>query len=376
MNFAQYLPPALIATGPRGLPWWQWLALPVVGLLALLVGLLLGRLTVLLFRLITHRTSFRWDDLVLDAVGGPLSFLWAILAAFVALGELGLPDRTLGVLNRGLRTGALLAFFWMLLRLVSIAGQSAENSTWARSRPSMRAIVPLGVRVGYFAVLAIALVAVLADLGYPVASLVAGLGIGGLALALAAQKTVENLFGAFSISVDQPFSVGDVIAADGITGEVQAIGLRSTRIRTAERTLISIPNGKLADMKIESHTARDRFRLFCLLGLVYSTTAAQVRRLLAELESTLRAQPKLFQDDVGVRLRSLSTDAMEIEISVYFLTTDFKEFASIRQDMLLTFIELVEKAGTALAYPTRTVLVSGDATPAPARAAAPPRAAV
>jgi MscS family membrane protein len=301
--------------------------------------------------------------------------LWAILLGFVAFGELGLPVRTLGVINQGLRTGALLAFFWMLLRLVSIAGRSAETSAWARSRPSMRAIVPLGVRVGYFAILAIALVAVLADLGYPVASLVAGLGIGGLALALAAQKTVENLFGAFSISVDQPFSVGDYIATDGIQGEVLDIGLRSTRIRAPDRTVISIPNGKLADMKIESHTARDRFRLFCVLGLVYSTTSAQVRRLLAELERTLRSHPKLYQDDLGIRLRSLGADAMEIEVVAFFLTTDFKEFAAIRQDMLLSFIELVEQSGTSLAYPTRTVHVA-EKTPGPASVSAATRAAM
>jgi MscS family membrane protein len=225
----------------------------------------------------------------------------------------------------------------------------------------MRAIVPLGVRVGYFAVLAIALVAVLADLGYPVASLVAGLGIGGLALALAAQKTVENLFGAFAISVDQPFSVGDTIGADGITGEVQAIGLRSTRIRTPERTVISIPNGKLADMKVESFTARDRIRLAMNLNLVKTTTSAQMRRVLAEIERVARAHPKLLQDDVAVRLKGLGTDALEIEIALQFLTTDFGEFARIRQDMLLSFMEAVEQAGSALAYPTRTVHLEQNA---------------
>jgi MscS family membrane protein len=364
MNLNHYLPHALTVSGPRGLPWWQWLALPLLALLAVIIGLVFGRITQLLLRVIARRTRYTWDDGLIDALFAPLTLLWAVLAAFVMVGELGLPDKTLEILNRGLRTGALLAFFWMLLRAVSIAGRSAETSSWATSRPSMRAIVPLAVRVGYFAVLAIALVAVLADLGYPVASLVAGLGIGGLALALAAQKTVENLFGAFSISVDQPFSVGDVIGADGVTGEVQDIGLRSTRIRTPERTLISIPNGKLADMKVESFTARDRIRLACNLGLVYSTTAAQIRRLLDEIERALRAHPKLYQDDVAVRLKALGADAMEIEISVQFLTTDYGEFARIRQEMLLNFVELVEKAGTALAYPTRTVHLERTGTAA------------
>lgn len=365
MDLSHYLPHALTAPGPRGLPWWQWLTLPVLALLAVLLGMVFGRITQLLLKLVTRRTSISWDDNLIEALGAPLTLLWAVLAAFAAVGELGLPEKTLNTIERGLRTGALLAFFWMLLRMVSIAGRSAETSAWATSRPAMRAIVPLGVRVGYFAVLAIALVAVLADLGYPVASLVAGLGIGGLALALAAQKTVENLFGAFAISVDQPFSVGDTIGADGMTGEVLAIGLRSTRIRTAERTVISIPNGKLADMKVESFTARDRIRLATNLNLVKTTTAAQMRRLLSEIERVARAHPKLLQDDVAVRLKALGTDAMEIEIALQFLTTDFGEFARIRQDMLLSFMELVEQAGTALAYPTRTVhLEQNGPTPA------------
>lgn len=357
MDLSNWLPRALTAPGPRGLPWWQWLVFPVLVSLAGLLGIVLGRLTQALLRHLARRTIVKWDDKIIEAMGGPLALLWALLLGFAAAGELGIPEKQLDVINRGLRTAALLAFFWLLLRLVSIAGSSAETSSWARSRPQMRALVPLAVRVGYFAVLAIALVAVLADLGYPVASLVAGLGIGGLAVALAAQKTLENLFGAFSISVDQPFSVGDSISVDGTTGEVQAIGLRSTRIRTAERTIVSIPNGKLADMKVEAFTARDRIRMFCVLGLVYSTSAAQIRRLLDEIERTLRAHPKLHQDDVAVRLRALGADAMEIEVGVYFLTTDFGEFARIRQEMLLAFVELVEKAGTALAYPTRTVHV-------------------
>ena len=200
--------------------------------------------------------------------------------------------------------------------------------------------------------------AVLADLGYPVASLVAGLGIGGLALALAAQKTVENLFGAFSISVDQPFSVGDTITVDGTTGEVQAIGLRSSRLRTQERTVVTIPNGKLADMKVESFAPRDRIRLGAVLGLTYDTSSAQLRTILQQLEQTLRAHPKTFQDDVVVTFRAFGTEALEIEVNVYFLTTSYGEYRTIRQEMLLAFMEIVENAGAAFAFPSRAVYLS------------------
>jgi MscS family membrane protein len=227
----------------------------------------------------------------------------------------------------------------------------------------MRALVPLAVRIGWFAVLAIGLVAVLADLGYPVASLVAGLGIGGLALALAAQKTVENLFGAFSISVDQPFSVGDFISVDGTQGEVLAVGLRSTRIRTPDRTVVTIPNGKLADMKVETYAVRDRIRLALVLGLVRSSTSAQVRAVIEAVTRVLRAHPKTYQDDLAVRLKALTADSLDIEVAAFFTTTDFNEFAAIRQDMLLAFLSSVEEAGTALAFPTRAVVLEDTRRP-------------
>ena len=229
MDLLDNLPRALTATGPRGLAWWHWLSLPVIASIAGLAGIVLGRITSWVLKKLTQRTVTKWDDLILDAIGSPLSFLWAIVLGFGAVSALGCSGGNVGFLNTALRTGLLITFFWMLLRLVSVLGKNAESAAFTSSRPSMRALVPLAVRIGYFAVLAIGLVAVLADLGYPVASLVAGLGIGGLALALAAQKTVENLFGAFSISVDEPFSVGDTITVDGTTGEVQAIGLRSSR---------------------------------------------------------------------------------------------------------------------------------------------------
>jgi MscS family membrane protein len=357
MDLFEHLPRALTDPGPRGLPWWQWLALPVLAAIIGLVSLLLGRLTQVGLHLITRRTSVSWDDQFIDELRNPLACLWFVVLAFAVTGEMGLPARAEAFVYKVLRTGALVTFFWMLIRMVGIVGRSAETSAWARSRPSMRALVPLGVRLGYFAVVAIALVAVLADLGYPVASLVAGLGIGGLAVALAGQKTVENLFGAFSISVDQPFSVGDFITVDGTQGEVQAIGLRSTRIRTQDRTVVTIPNGKLAEMKVETFALRDRIRLGMVLGLVRSSSSAQVRAVIEAVAGVLRAHPKTYQDDLAVRLKAISNDALEIEVNAYFLTTDYNEYAAIRQDMLLAFLSAVEQAGTALSLPTRTVVL-------------------
>jgi hypothetical protein len=134
-------------------------------------------------------------------------------------------------------------------------------SPWGLTHVASRSLLSLGARIGKVALGIMALVAVISELGYPVTSLIAGLGIGGLAFALASQKTVENLFGAFSIGVDQPFCEGDFIKVEDFSGTVEAIGLRSTRIRTLDRTLITVPNGKLAEMRIETFAVRDRIRL-------------------------------------------------------------------------------------------------------------------
>jgi MscS family membrane protein len=374
-DITAFLPESLKAEGPRGLLMWQWTSLPVIAVVSAVVGVLLGRLSRYLFEIFTRRTAVRWDDKLVGLLSGPLCWLWATLVARGLVLMVELPPLFELTLQKWLRTGTLLVIFWVIFRMVTAIGQSSTTQMWASGRPSMRALVPLAVKVGRVAVATVALVAVLADLGYPVGSLLAGLGIGGLALALAGQKTVENLFGAFSIGLDQPFSVGDTIMVDGTTGTVEAIGLRSTRIRTPERTLITMPNGRLAEMKVESFAARDRIRFACVLSLVYSTTAAQLRKVVADVESALRAQPKLFQDDVVVRLRGFATEALEVEVAVAFLTTDYGEFGQIRQSMLLSFMEIVERAGTAFAYPTRTVhVIDEERVPAEKAVAASSRA--
>jgi MscS family membrane protein len=351
MSLGSYLPPWLWAVGPGGLAYWQWLALPVVVVVAWLSGLLLERLS----RVVLHLVTGRDDHPIGTLAAGPLRWLWALASAYFMLDPLGLPPRADHVETVILRIGTFVAFFWILLRLVSLAGERVQASPWTTTHPGLRSLVPLGVRIGRIAVAAIAIIAVLAELGYAVTSLLAGLGIGGLAVALAGQKTVENLFGAFAIGVDQPFVIGDTVRVDGIEGVVEAIGLRSTRIRTADRSVISLPNGKLAEMRIESLSARDRLRMSCVLTLAHGTSAKQLRGLLIAIEAVLRASPKTRQEDVVVALRELREHGLEVEVMTSFATIDWAELRSLREQALMGILDAVEQAGVTLAFPTRTV---------------------
>lgn len=354
-SFERHLPAPLLGEGPRGLLWWQWLAVPVALGLALLAGWLLAALTRRVLSRLAARTRNTWDDLLLSRLGGPLVVFWACLALAVVKTGLALPPEVASDANELLRAGTTVALFWAALRSVDIGFHLIGQSPWGRANVTGVAMLPSVRRATQVALWAIGAVAVMAQVGYPVASLLAGLGIGGLAVALAAQKTVENLIGSVSIGLDVPFKVGDWVRVDGVEGTVEALGLRSTRVRTLDRTVITFPNGKLADSRIESFGPRDRIRLFTVLQLSYGTSAGQLRGVLEGVEGALRAHPRLWPGELRVRFVALGAYSLDVEVMAWFETADYQEFLAIRQGLLLRFLEVVEKAGTSFAYPTQTV---------------------
>ncbi|MEO6444902.1 MAG: mechanosensitive ion channel family protein [Gemmatimonadaceae bacterium] len=349
------LPPVLLRPGPFNLLRWQWIALLPLLLVAGLLGGIVSRILRSIFSRVVRRTQLTWDDAVLDRIGGPLTAALTMVAAAALIPFLSLYKPAADTAFNVVRVGLFGAFFWSLWRVIDVVRAVAAESAWAQDSSSSRALLPLASRVMKVVLAAIGTVALISMLGFPVGSLIAGLGLGGLAFALAAQKTVENLFGAFSLGIDQPFREGDFVKIDEFVGTVEALGLRSTRFRTLDRTLISIPNGKLAEMRLESFTARDRLRLATTIGLVYETSASQMREVLEGFERVLRDHPKIWPDAMVVRFKEFAASSLDIEIMAWFQTSVWSEFQLIRQEVLLDFMAVVEKAGSSIAFPTRTL---------------------
>jgi MscS family membrane protein len=357
------LPPGLVDTEWFGLAPWQWVGMVVVAVVAWTVARVAATVLSSVLGRILRRTPAEWDEMLLMRLAGPLRGGLGILAFRAALPLLALPAGAAAFGREALKFGLLLVVFWAAARVIDVVSQGFSTSSWTTERPALKTLVPLGSRIAKVGLLALAVIALIATLGYPVTSLLAGLGIGGLALALAAQKTVENLFGAFSLGVDQPFREGDFVKIDDTLGTIEAVGLRSTRIRTLDRTLVTVPNGKLSEMRIESYSARDRMRLACTIGLVYETTASQMRDVLEGLERVLREHPRIYSETVVVRLKEFGASSLDIEVMAWFLTQDWGEFQGFRQEILLGFMDVVEKAGSSFAFPTRTVhVVPSDST--------------
>jgi MscS family membrane protein len=358
VDLTSYMPEVLRRHGPLEVLWWQWLALPLLIVASFAFGAVLGKLTRWGLTRVVRRTDATWDDALLEALADPLRWAWSVLLfrAFVEILELhAAAERTVGGVVRAL---LFLVFFWALIRGLDQVRRSLAASAWAREKPIARSLVPLAVRVAKAVVFIIALISMLSELGYPVAGLIAGLGIGGIALALAAQKTVENLFGAFSIGLDQPFREGDGVKIGEFSGTVESIGLRSTRIRTADRNVVTIPNSQVAESKIESFAERDRLRVFLKLGLVHETSVAALRAILDDIRGALSAHPKIDDDEVDVRFVGFGASALDLEIQGWFHGNEWDAFKAVREELLMKIIEIVEQRGSAIALPSQTLHVA------------------
>ena len=204
----------------------------------------------------------------------------------------------------------------------------------------------------------------------PTAAL-AGLGIGGIAVALAAQKTLENLIGGLSIVFDKAVRVGDFLKIGDTSGTVDSIGLRSTRIRTADRTILTLPNGVVANANIETFSLRDKFWFHHYIGLSYATTAAQMRGIVGDIATRLREHPRIDPTVVRARFLRLSASSIDIEVFAYLFARDWDQFLELQESLLLEIMEIVERRGATIAFPSQTLYVAdGSAPPALSRARA------
>src|ERR1700684_1750847 len=201
----------------------------------------------------------------------------------------------------------------------------------------------LGERILKAVVFVIAVFLVLSDLGFNRTTALAGRGIGGLAVGCGAQKTIENLFGGVSVLGDEVIRVGDVCRFGDRTGTVEDIGLRSTRVRTEERTLLAIPNGTVATINVENLSRRDKILFKTVLGLHTDTSQDHLRAVLSEIRRVLSEHPKIETKKMRVRLTELTSSALNVELFCYVMTRDYNEFAAVREELLLNIMNLVDR---------------------------------
>ena len=242
---------------------------------------------------------------------------------------------------------------WLSMKVAGIVSEFVlTRRKWIQSSDQIALARLLG-RLSQVAILVVGILVVLHLAGVNLAAALTGLGIGGLAVAFAAQKTLENLFGGIMIISDRPVRIGDVCKIGDVSGTVVDIGLRSTRIRTSERTIVTIPNGQLATMNLENFTFRDKFWFHPTVALRRETTADQMRTVLEKIREMLGKHADVESQTARVRFISIGNASQDVEIFAYVFAPDYGKFLSIQEDLLLQVLDVVELSGTSLALPTQ-----------------------
>lgn len=254
---------------------------------------------------------------------------------------------------------SVIAFVWFGLRMVDAVSQLAIARMQRRQRRQVVSVITLLRRTVKVLLLLFSGIGILDTFGIDVTTGIAALGIGGIALALGAQKTVENLVGSVTVIADRPAQVGDFIKVGDLVGTVEDVGIRSTRIRTLERTLVTIPNGDLSARQIENFAARDRFLFNPVIAIDYQVSSAKLREALGIVHGVLAEHDKIAEG-FRARLGRIAERAFNIEVFAYIDVSDFEVNVVIREELLLTIYERLEKAGIGLAFQTQMTVFSPE----------------
>ncbi|MGI9364704.1 MAG: mechanosensitive ion channel family protein [Rhizobiaceae bacterium] len=346
----------------------HWMAIGLLAIIAICVGLAISWAIIFIWSRVPKAGSRLVSIARLDALASiriPLGVLIGVAIYRMVVSQVGIQLIARDTISWISTIAALLAVAWLGIRIVDGVADVARYGMSRSKQLNSVAVVMLARRIAKAIVLGLVTLTILDILGFDVTTGLAALGIGGLALALGAQKTIENLVGSITVVVDKPVSVGDFCQFEGVMGTVEDIGIRSTRVRTLDRTLVSVPNGAFASMQIENFAKRDEFRLRTILTMRYETTPAQIRFLLKELRQLLADSEAVTENPARVRFIGLGSHSLDIEIFAYVRARDYNEFLAVQEELLLDIMDIVKQSGSDFAFPSQTLYFGKDHPPSP-----------
>jgi MscS family membrane protein len=353
------LPAWMVRHQFAGMPLWQWFALllliPVAGAAAWLLLVVLQIPLHWWARKHGHVELVQWRS-----VSAPVWLLTGTVIHRILASYLGTPLLPRHYYNQVAAVAVIIGANWILWRVIRWFLHGVRNRALAHGHSGTGSLMLLGERMIKALVIVMALFFIFGVLGFNMSTALAGVGIGTLAVGFGAQQTIANLFGGVSVLGDEVIRVGDVCKFGDRTGTVEDIGLRSTRVRTEERTLLAIPNGTVATINVENLSRRDKILFKTVLGLHTDTSPDQLRYVLSEIRRVLNSNPKIETNTIRVRLTELTSSSINVELLCYVLTRDFNEFAEVREELLLRIMKFVEDSGTNLASASQTLYLSGD----------------
>jgi MscS family membrane protein len=334
-----------------------------ISALMLVVALLARRITTrMLFptlRRLASKTRTTLDDKLLPAMEGPVAAFIMVVGIFGAFRVLKLSEEADRYIGYGSRVAFSLTLLWGLWSALTALLDHAHEVAKARQL-GVAAFMPWLKKTLLTVLVVFGTLLTLQSLGFKVGAVLAGLGIGGLAFALAAQDTLANVFGAVVVAIDQPFKIGEVVRIGQNVGFIEDVGIRSTRIRLIDKSLMVIPNKTVAGDTITNLSRFTRRRIDQVISLTYSTTPEQMEAMVEEIRGIITAQPEVDKTGVMVFFRDFAASSLDIWMVYEVPEPDFQKAFRVRQRVNLAIMRAVEARGLSFAFPTQTVHLAGD----------------
>ncbi len=353
-HLGEILPPFFFEFDILGLKAHEVIGIIVFGLISYFIVLVFMKLVFIASRALKNQALMDF----LQHVSAPLKLLlWiSVSRQFMVL----LPISATMNMMMETKTIPIIAALWTGMRILDFIFDRWKIQFILKGQAGAPALLNLGNRVLKLVGLVIGVTIWLDNIGFKVTTVLTGLGVGGVAVALASQKSIEDIFSAVSMFISKPVRIGDFVRFDGKLGTVEEIGLRWTRVRTLERALINIPNAQFSNMHLENLTQRDRMWYHPRISVRYETTPDQMRHLLVEIRKMLYAHPKVDPDPARIRFTEFGDYALMLDIFAYVNTSDYNEYLAIAEDLNLRIMDLVKSSGAEFAFPSQTLYMGRD----------------
>ena len=338
-----------------GIATWQYIAV----FLWIFIGLFFKKVFEFVLdnyiRKITQRTKFSWDDDLLEEIEKPLGFIFLMIFFSITYTNFQLPITFNLYLSIILEISISTSVIWLFYNLSGVFAKYLTVITNRTENKLDDQLVPLIRKSLRFFVVIMGIILILQNNGYNVASLIAGLGIGGLAVALAARDTLANFFGSITIFLDRPFRIGDWVTIGNVEGVVEEVGFRSTLIRTFYNSLVSVPNSNVSNSDIDNYGMREYRRLKTVLNLTYATTPEQIEAFVEGIKAIVKANKNFRQNFYEVHFTTFGTHSLDILVYVFFKVPDWSTELQQRHNFLLEVLRLAKELGVEFAFPTQTL---------------------
>lgn len=355
--FEKKLPAPLVSIKWLDTPLWVWLAVVLLALLLSVLSRLLSKVVIALAKPLAKRYSKWFHARRLEEFTEPLRLLLSIAVFKACLGVIAPSALLRYFLDRVITLLFFVGAAAFVMRVVDVISDRMISRLDPKERALSYSVLPLGIRFVKICIFCVAVLMTLSAWGYNTNTILAGLGVGGLALALAAQKTIENLFGGISVITDRPVLVGDFCQFGGQVGTVEDIGMRSTRIRTLDRTVVTVPNSSFSTMTLENFSRRDRIWFHPTLRLHRDTQPEQVQQVMDAVAKILQEHSKVDASGVPLRFTKITAESFDIEVFSYVLTPDYDEFLKIQSELLLKILDAASKLDIRFAVPFQESIV-------------------